>query len=268
VPTIAKPLFVEPLDLGTIAAGNETAGHEAVLLNRFKAIGLTWKSSGNTDVWARGEFAAEQTIDFCAIIAANALAGTKFRLRLGASQADVDGSSAPYDSGDLDFIATAPRITPDDGLYHSHLELDAPQAATWWRIDITGHTGDFEASMLVLGLKVVPSHFYNSDFEFGEQDLGDVSIGRFGVLDEQPGNVWRTLDFTLGWQSADEYEASFRPMLRRLGKRGVVYVCFDPADTQDRMAKTYMGALTKPAVAKGNKKPRTFTQEFAILSFI
>lgn len=263
-----KPLFCEPLDLGSITCGSADTGHPVSNLNRFKAIGLTWLATNDTQIWARGQFASEQTIDFCAIVAANAQAGTKFRLRLGASQADVDGASAPYDSGALDFIGTAPRVTPDDGLYHSHLELPASQAATWWRIDVTGHTGNFEAAMLVLGLKVQPSHFYNYDFELGEQDLGDVSFGRFGVVDEQPGAVWRTLDFALGWQSADEYEANFRPMLKRLAKRGVVYLCFDPMDSQDRMAKTYMGLLTKPAVAKGQRKPATFAQEFSIVSFI
>lgn len=268
MPAIEKPLFIEPLDLGSLVCGSADTGHPVSNLNRFKAIGLTWNAPNDAAIWVRGQFAASQAIDFCAVVAANAQAGTQIRLRLGATQADVDGSSAPYDSGALDFIGTAPRVTPDDGLYHSHLGLPASQAATWWRIDISGHTGAFEASMVVLGKKVQPSHFYNYDPEFGEQDLGDVSFGRFGVFDEQPGTVWRTLDFTLGWQSEDEYRASFAPMLRRLGKRGVVYIVFDPADTQDRMAKTYMGLLTKPAVTKGIRKPATFSQEFSIVSFI
>lgn len=265
---IGKPIFVKPLDLGTIATGNEVAGHDADYLNRFKDIGLTWKTSGATNVWARGQFAAARDIDFCAIIAANADSGTQVRLRLGTSQAEVDGASAPYDSGVVDFIATAPVVTPEDGLYHSHLELPAVETATWWRIDITGHTGDFEAAMLVLGEKVEPSRFYNYDHEYGVEDLGRVEISRFGVMDEEPGNIWRTLDFALGWQTEAEFEASFRPLVEGLGQRSVVYCCFDPTDSSYRQARTYMGLLRKPAFARGVRKPRTFLQEFSILSFI
>lgn len=264
---IGKPLLVRPIDLGTIATGNEVSGHEADYLNRHKAKGLTWKTSGASNVWARGELAASQSIDFCALIAANADSGTQIRLRLGTSQAEVDGT-APYDSGAVDFIATTPAATPADGLYHSHLELPSATDATWWRIDITGHTGDFEASMLVLGEKVQPSRFYNFDHQYGIEDLGDLEITRFGVFDEQPGQVWRTLDFALAWQSEAEFESSFRPMMEAIGQRGVVYCCFDPTDSAYRHARTYMGIVRKPLFARGVRKPRTFLQEYSLLSFI
>lgn len=148
MPTIRKPFFVIPLALGTIVAGNAQLGNPVFNLNRAKAIGLTWKTAGNTNVWARGNFTAARSIDFMALIAANALPGTLIRLRLGTTQAEVDGV-APYDSTALAFIS--PSITRTDGLYHSHLELPSVITATWWRIDITGHTGDFEAATLVLG---------------------------------------------------------------------------------------------------------------------
>lgn len=263
--TIRKPLFVKPLDLGTIATGNETSGYPAANLNRHKAIGLTWKSTGNTSVWARGQFASSQSIDFCAIISANALAGTKYRLRLGTSQAEVNGT-APYDSGALDFIS--PSITRSDGLYHSHLELPSIKTATWWRIDITGHTGDFQASNLVLGAKIEPSHFYNYDWEYGGEDLGSAEIGRWGVIDEDPGIFLRTLDFTLAWQSEAAFEASFRPLIEAVGKTKLVYICFDPEATTYRQARTYMGLFGKVPFARGVRKPRTFTQDFQIRSYI
>lgn len=270
MPTISKPIFVEPVDLGTMICGPTDTGHPVANLGRFKEIGLTWKATDDSAIWVRGRFDDAQAIDFCAIIAANAQPGTQFQLRLGAAMADVDPGGTPaYDSGVLDFIATTPRVEPDDGLYHSYLEINTPPvSATWWRIDISGHTGNFETSAFVMGTRVQPSHFPNLDFEYGEQDLGDINFTRFGVVDETPGLVWRTLDFTLAWASEDEYRASFAPMLRRLGKRGALYVCFDPSDTEDRQTKTYFGFLTKPAVAKGQRKPRTFSQEFAITSFI
>lgn len=263
--TIRKPFFVVPLDLGTFSASSAVSGHSVFHLNRHKAIGLTWKTDTSGSAWARGVFDATRAIDFCAIVSANALAGTQYRLRLGTSQAQVDGT-APYDSGVISFIS--PSITREDGLYHSHLELSAVENATWWRIDISGHTGAFEASMLVLGQKLEPSRYYDFGFEYGVEDLGQMDFGRYGVIDEAEGHILRTLDFTLAWQTEAEYEASFRPMIEKLGKRGIVYCAFDPEASTYRQARTFMGVFKKPPFTKGVRKPRTFAQDYQIYSFI
>lgn len=267
---IQKPIFVIPHDLGTIESGNVLAGYSANHLNRHKAIGLAWRTDGNSNIWARGDFGETKTVEFWAVLSANAQAGTQMRLRLGPTQDAVDGVGSPppgtYDSTAVDFIS--PSITREDGKYHSHYELETSMNVRWWRLDITGHTGDFEASMLILGEKVIPTRYYNLDFQFGVQDLGSVDITRFGVVNEEPGVIFRTVEFTLGWQTEAEFEASFRPMMERLGSRGVVYCCFDPDATTYRQAKTYFGWLRKPPFAKGIRKPQTYEQEFSILSMI
>lgn len=263
---IRKPIFIRPLDLGSMTCGNARSGHGVPHLNRHKAPGLTWKTEGNSNLWARGDLGSTKAIDFCSLISANALAGTQIRLRLGTSQAEVDGGSAPYDSGAVDFIS--PSITREDGLYHSHLELSAVENARWWRIDITGHTGDFEAMNLVLGEKIEPSRYYDLDFEYGGIDLGDLDITRWGVFDETAGQIWRSVEFTLNWQTEAEYETKFRPLAEAVGRRGVVYVCFDPEATTYRQSRTYMGVFDKIPYARGRRKPRTLGQEFKILSYI
>jgi len=262
---IRKPFFVRPLALYAIASGNEADGYPASNLALHKSIGTTWKSEGNTNLWARGQFDSARPVDFCAVIAANALPGTKLRLRLGTSQAQVDGT-APFDSGALDFIS--PAIVREDGLYHSHLELASAVTASWWRIDITGHTGDFEAAMLVLGQRIETSRFYNNDFEYGFEDLGEGKFTRFGVFDETPGVVLRTLDMTLAWVSEAEFFERFDPMLHAIGTRQPIYLCFDPAATTMRQRKTYMGMLKKPGFARGRPKPGVFTQDYSLLSMI
>lgn len=220
--TIRKPFFVAPLDLGTMTTGNSASGFPVSNINRHNAIGLTWKTSGASNVWARGDFGTARPIDFCAMIAANALPGTTIRLRLGTTQAEVDGT-APYDSGALAFIS--PSITRDDGLYHSHLELPSTQTYRWWRIDIGGHTGDFQAADLVLGSKLEPGKFYDYEFQFGVEDMGSMEFTRFGVPNEEPGVIMRAIELTLSWIAEAEMETSFRPMLEKLGKRGIVYLC-------------------------------------------
>ena len=260
---IRKPIFVIPKTLGTVVCGNARGGNPVFNLGEFNAIGLTWRTLGNGDVWARGQFEESASINFCAMMAANALAGTTIRLRLGTTQAEVDGAGI-YDSGALPFIS--PSIVRDDGIYHSHLEMPSPITALWWRIDIGGHAGDFEASSLVLGKQIIPSRYYNMDYERGIEDLGEINFGRWGVPDEIPGAIMRTLGFTLAWQTEAEFEANFRPMMETLGKRGAVYVCFDPDPTAYRQSKTYMGVTRKPPFARGLPKPLTVTQEFELLS--
>lgn len=264
---IRKPIFVLPVPLDSLVCDSADTGHPVHNLARFDAIGLTWQSGASGDHWVRGEL-DETAIDFCAIVGANAAAGTDYRLRLGTSQEEVDGDEAPYDSGALDFISPTPSPTPPDGLYHSHLELADAETASWFRIDITGHTGAFEAAAIVLGRKIEPSRFYDWDREFGVEDLGQGKFTPWGVFDEEPGLVFRTLDFTLGWVSEDEFFDSFEPMIRALGTRGVVYVVFDPEATSRRQRNTYMGVLKKPGFARGVRKPATFTQDYSIISVI
>lgn len=264
---ISKPLFVLPIDLGTMVCDSADSGHPVFNLGEFKAPGTTWKAAATGDHWMRGNWSSAQTVDFLAIIACNADASTKYRLRLGTSQAQVDGT-APYDSGEVNFIATAPVVAPEDGLYHSHLELPAAETATWWRIDIVDHPGKAEASMIVMGSKVQPSRYYNGDYEQGVEDLGEMQIGRWGVLDEEDGLVWRTVDFSLAWITEAEFEEDFRPLMRAVGGRGVVYCCFDPTNSSYRQARTYMGWVRKPPFVRGAKKPRTFQQDWSLRSFI
>lgn len=281
---IGKPFFVVPLDLGTIATGNETAGYPATSLNRHKAIGLTWKSSGTANLYVRGQLSAAKLVDFCSIVSANAQVGTQFRLRLGNSQAEVDGA-AVYDSGwqtfvpsfegvdgsatlDLNFTTQSFQVRTLPSTAHSHLELTTAVAVTWWRIDIQGHTGDFQAADLVLGKKVTPSRYYNFDYEYGVEDMGGMEVTRLGVMNEEPGVVMRTLNFTLAWQSEAEFESDFRPLMETLGKKGIVFCCFDPTASEYRRSRTYMGVFRTALFAKGVRKPRTFQQDFEILSFI
>lgn len=261
-----QPIFVEPLDLGEVAASTALSGNPAGNLARLDMIGLTWCTDGSTQPWARGQFSSIKPVSFCAIVAANAQPGTQYRLRLGTSQAAVDGNAASYDSGVLPFIS--PAIESDDGLYHSHLELGAPIAALWWRIDIIGHVGPFETAGLVLGKAISAARFYDRDYERGIEPLDSLSLNRFAVPDTTDGYVLRTLGFTLSWMTEEEHETMFAPMLRRLGATKVLYCCLDPAATIYRQARTYLGWLGRPPFATGAVKPRTVSMEFAIRSII
>lgn len=260
-----KPFFVRPLSLGTIATNDAVAGYPVTHLDRREAMGLVWRAAAGTGAWARGQLAAGQSIDFISMVAANAQVGTTIRVRLGTSQAQVDGT-APYDSGALTFIS--PATTRESGLYNSHLELGSAVTASWWRIDIGGHSGAFEAGGLVLGKKITPTRYYNSDFEYGVEDLGSADLTRFGVMDEEPGVILRTIGFTLAWQTEAEWETSFRPMQEALGKRGILFCCFDPDANAYRQARTYMGLLRKPPFARGTRMNNMLSQDFELLSFI
>jgi hypothetical protein len=260
-----QPIFVKPLSLGTIATGNQRAGYPAAHLGRHKAIGLTWRSDGASNLWVRGDLGAVKDIDFCAILSANAIPSTTIRLRLGDTQGEVDGS-ADYDSGALPFIN--PSITRDDGLYHSHLELPALFTKRWYRIDIGGHAGDFAGAMLVIGRKIRSAKFYDFDHERGVDDSGGGDITRHGVWDDEPGRILRTLDMTLNWLTEAEWETGFGPLAETVGTSQPVYCCFDPEASVYRQRKTYYGRFSKAPYARGKRKPNSFGGEFRILSLI
>lgn len=262
---IRKPFFVEPCGLSISGTGNAQSGNPAANLQRLAYIGMTWKTSGASNAWVRGQIYAPNGVDFVSLVSANALAGTTIRVRLGTSQAQVDGT-APYDSGAQTFIS--PATTTWNGRYHSHLEIPSPVGCTWFRIDIGGHTGDFEGANLVMGRKFEPGRFYNVDYERGAKDLGSIDFGRWGVPDITPGTMMRTLDFTLARQSVEDYETTVLPMIMRLATRNPIFLCFDPESTIHRQNRTYMGPLLKPPVARGVRKPTHYSQDFQILSFI
>jgi hypothetical protein len=260
------PFAVIPLSLGTIETGNERAERPAVHLGYAKFRSLVWRTAGPANAWVRGDFGADSVVDFCALVLANAQPGTQIRLRLDDAPIGTGGTMI-YDSGPVTLVA--PAITSDDGLYHSHLELPAATTARYWRIDITGHTGDFEAATLVLGKKLQPATYYNPDFKFDVQDLGDIAFGRWGVPDETPGLVYRILSMKFGWLDTTDMETKFRPLAEQLGKRGIVYFCFDPEATVYRQAKTYLGWLRTPPYATGAAaQPGRYESELELLSQI
>lgn len=264
MPTL--PFVVIPTPLGTVTTGNETAAKPASHLGEFKAPGMTWKSSGSSSLWVRGDFGSAKPVGFIGMLSANAQPATTIRVRLGDSQAAVDGGSADYDST-VAFIN--PAITRADGLYHAHRQPSVLHTKRWWRIDIGGHTGDFEASMLVIGERLTPANYYSPGWQRGYEDLGDIDLTRWGIADEQPGLIWRTLLMRFGWLSESDYETLFAPLLRALGKRGVALWSFDPTANEYRQDKTYFGYLRNALVATHSRDTPEgikYDQEFEILS--
>lgn len=262
-----KPFAVLPLALSSITTGNAKANRPATHLAQFPHAGMRWESTGNTNLWVRGQFAGTQAVNFVSLMAANALVGTTIRVRLGTTQAEVDGT-APYDSGAVTFIN--PARTESSGLYHSHLEIGTIQNASWWRIDIAGHTGDFSASKLVFGLKRQAAFFYNRDREFGFEDLGGLEIARNGVVADTPGAVVRTLLFRLAWVSEDEYFQKWADLAQRNadGSKRIVFWAFDSDPTVYRQRKTFLGYMARDPANRGNDVGTYQTMDFQLRSVL
>ena len=258
-----KPLFTVPIDLGAITTGNERPEQPAVSLKEADSIGLAWRSNGNGSLWVRGDLTSPKTIDFISLISTNAQPGTTVRVLLGFSQG---GTSADYDSGPI--LIRNPPIEHHKDLYHSFLKLDASETIWWWRIEISGHSGDFQASTLVIGNSHQPEHFYSRGFEYGVEDMGSLDINRWGIPDEVQGVTFRRLAFTLAWESIDNFEMHFRPMLEQIGIRRIIHICFDPAETEYRQARTYMGWLNNNPFASVGDVVNKTRQDFTVMSMI
>jgi hypothetical protein len=268
----SPPFAVIPTPLGTLTSSSAAAANPVTHLNEFDSIGMTWKATGadGDPQWIRGDFGSAKPVDFLAVVSANVNpAASVMQLRLGASQAAVDGTAA-YDSGSS--LMVQPTISRADGLYLAHFELPSVQTYRWWRIDFSGLAGfQLEISAIVLGQKVTPASWWSAGFEFGVEDMGDIDIGRYGIPEETPGRIMRTLGFQLGWLSEADFETKFRPLVETLGKRRVAFWCFDPTANVYRQARSYFGWLRPPPkarhIATTPDGPR-FAKDFEILSMI
>lgn len=261
---IEKPIFCRPVPLGSIATGNERAEAPAAHLGLYGSPGLVWRTNGSSNAWARGQMPALTAINMASVVAANAQAGTTIRLRLGTSQAQVDGGSAPYDSGVVTFIS--PAETVEGGRYHSYQRFTSVDA-TWWRLDISGHTGDFEAMGLILGTAAQTTRFYDRGWELSPIDLGDFDLSRFGVAMETDGIVMRAVSFKLSWVSEAEFKASFENIMRAT-KREPIWLLFNPEAISGRQSQFYFGRFGQAPFAQNSRKPGTFAMEFAMQSMI
>jgi hypothetical protein len=244
--------------------GHADAGHPSSHLAEFDTIGMTWKtSSASPPHTIVGDFGSAKTVGFLSMLSANAGSGVTIRLQMGTTTAVSN-----YDSGYMTFVN--PGLTRDDGLYHSHFELPSAQTYRYFAVSVNGQTV-FEASTLVLGAKVTPANYYSPGFEFGVEDLGDIDVGRYGVIDETPGRIMRKLNFRLGWMSESDFETKFRPLVEALGKRKVALWCFDPTANVYRQARTYLGWIRNPIVAthvaNTGDGPR-FQKDLEILSMV
>jgi hypothetical protein len=263
---IERPFAVLPLSLTSITTGNARANRPASHLAVPQYPGMRWESNGNGTLWVRGQFGgATQPVNFMSLMAANALPGTTIRLRLGTTQAQVDGT-APYDSSTQ--LIRTPARTRADGLYHSHLEMPSIVNASWWRIDIGSHTGDFSASALIMGEKRTPSNFYNRDREIGYEDLGLLEISRNGVVAETSGAVLRTLLFRLQWVEEEEWWTLWNPLMSTKGKRQIVYWCFDPEATVRRQEKSFLGFFSRDLFIRGNDFPKANQMDFNLRAIL
>lgn len=258
-----KPFFVVPAPLAVVTSGNELAARPASHLGEFFYKGMVWESSGASNLWVLVDLGQTTPIDFVGMLGANAVTGTDIRVRLGATQAEAEGGAALYDSGAVDFIS--PAITRPDERYHAHLELPSPVSARWVRIDISGHSGDFLASMLVVGEKVEPTHYYEGQWAREVRDLGSVTFSRHGVAGVSEGAKLRGLSFRLAWLTEDEMEETFSPIDERVGKTAPLFLAFDPEATIYRQRRTFFGFMEEQPIYTKRGYNR-FEREFRFLS--
>lgn len=92
--SIEKPFAVYPEALTVSGTGSELSNRPAVHLSKFKDAGMRWETSGAGSIWARGTFGGSaKEINFMSLLGTNATVSTRVRLRLGASQTDVDSAT-------------------------------------------------------------------------------------------------------------------------------------------------------------------------------
>lgn len=257
------PFFVEPfaftIDSATTGPTDRPASH----LADFYYIGMVWQSNATTTHQVTVDLGSARSFNHISLLGTNAQAGTRIRVSAGATAANAAGATPTYDSGFSTLIS--PAVTGRDS-YNGFLSI-AAQTFRYVSIRIDTHSGVFEAAKLVIGTRIAPTNYYETDWEAGPEDLGALSLTRSGVPEVITGRVLRRLGFKLAWLSEAEHDATIQPMLRRLGRRNPVLLCFDPDATVYRQERTYFGFLTDVSRARKLSFNR-FEKSFEILSLI
>jgi len=259
------PIFVRPLPLvGFYSVANQITSNPATNLGEFQYGGMTWRSSGPTGLSMTIDLGSAQTVDFVAMLGASALAGTTIAINMGATQANAESGAPSFTTGAQPFISPS---TTGRTLYNSFAQFGSAQTFQWLNFSIAGHTGDFEAAFLVVGKVVQPSMYYEPEWEAGPLDLSTITIARNGVPEIAPGQIQRTIGFTLGWQTEAEFQTQMQPLVNAVGKVNPVYLAFDPAATTYRQDRTYFGRFTD-ALRTKRKGWNRFERAFALQSMI
>jgi hypothetical protein len=260
--TIQKPFFVIPYNLSATSEAASAAGFPASNLGDFNNVGMVFRAGAvSTDMYLRGDFGVARSVDFCAVVLANAQPGTTIDLALAATNGGSDYYNAP-----ATFIN--PARTRDDGLYSSHFEISTPQTYRYWRIGIHSQTSVFEASKIILGKKITTLTAYEPTFGRAVEGQGSFQMNANGIPNIEPGVTLRSIKFTLRWITELEYETLIEPLLIAVADSKPVYLCFDSEPTVYRQAKSFFGWLRNSSYATGDTKPGTYSRDFELLSMI
>lgn len=265
------PFFVKPLPFTITSANYQNAGQEAQNLTEFQYSGLVWGTPSITGAIAAiyGDFGPNPPqVNFMALLGANAQPGTIWRFQMDDAVSNLVAETAQYDSGIFPFIDPPLAAgTPTRDFYNTFLDMGSMQTRRYFRFNIAGHTGSFQAPFLVIGTKVQGSRYYEPTWSSGPADQSTIALSRNGVPDIAPGAMLRYLSFTLGWTNELEYENQFRPFALAAGRTQPVYCCFDPSYGPYRQNRTYFGRFTD---ALRNKRDgwNRFTRDYEMLSMI
>lgn len=257
------PFAVVPHTLLDITAGSAQPGRPGSHVGELAYPGMIWQSVPEQGgEYLRGRFIGPRGVDFIALLGTNAKPGTVIRYMLSTTPIGVTANT--YDVSET---LISPARTEASGVYHSHHQL-APVVASYWGIDISNHTGGFQAAGLVIGQRSSPATYYDPTWERGVEDLGSLELTRWGVPEITPGRIARKLSLRFGWLSEQDQEQKFATLAALLGKRGLSYWCFDPEPTVYRQAKTYMGWFRSPPYARAGAMPGRHESGFELLSLI
>lgn len=259
-----RPLFVRPYEGMAITAQNAATGFPASHLGVLRHSGLIWRSVTATP-FITIDLGESRAIDFVGLLATNANPTTALRVRIGDTQAEVN-AAGDHDSGAQ--IIRSPSVSLESGQYHSFYKLDSAITKRWVRIDISGHSGPFEASHLVIGESKTPEYFPSPDFEFGADDQTGFEIVAGGIASGADDLPNRTLRINFPWMTESDYETYFRHLVERHGVNRPFYLCQDPAETAFRMSRTYFGYFPTPPVTSATRIPTIMQFNAPMVSLI
>jgi len=211
-------------------------------------------------VYLELDFAAPFAWDTVALVAHNATAAATWRLRAGATQANVQGAAASYDSGTISLWTAAGRPAGYAGVALSSLHwLSSPQTYRWLRIDVSDAAnpdGYLEFGRLIVDAAWQPARNLQRPWSAGFIDPSTRTVSLAGGLLPYPIGKRRVFEIPFRHLSeADAYGALYE-LYRRRGNTRDVLVVRDPAATTYLHTQLIHGLMTdlRPIIQRAHNR--------------
>lgn len=243
-----------------ITASSEDANFPVANLLKPQG-GIFWKTLVDSGVFFRVNIGTGQSVDMVSLLYTNFTSAATWRVRLGDSQAEVDGGAADIDSGTITAWAQTDMSKWD--FAHSIFRAGSASTNSWLRVDLNDAAnpdGFLTVGRLMAGASYEPTiNFqYGGGIGYVSQPLRDRSIANVLYVEER--QAFQTASLTFDHIPEDEFWPNMQTIFRLHGNHKPIQLVMDIGDNANRADKAIYGVIERIGTSQLTSVRRVRTQ--------